>query len=81
MVSLVSAGESNDQPLHQIACANDRFGYELLHRLEVEEKASRGADGEPRNLFTSSFSIGSVLTMVMAGAVGETFPEIKNTLG
>lgn len=63
----------------QIARANDYFGYKLLGHLEENNLFEEDAESE--NLFISPFSVSTVLTMVMAGAKGDTFEEIKNTLG
>lgn len=80
-VNFGTASRASQNRLLQIARANDDFGYQLLHRLEVKEHSNRGANGEPENLLISPFSISTVLTMVMAGAKENTFNEIKSTLG
>ncbi|KAH9397756.1 SERine Proteinase INhibitor [Tyrophagus putrescentiae] len=74
----VSSKASSNGSL-QIARANDYFGYKLLEHLE--ERNFFEEDAESENLFISPFSVSTVLTMVMAGAKGDTFEEIKNTLG
>lgn len=69
------------QNLPDIARANDDFGYQLLHRLEVKERSMRRITGKPMNLLISPFSLGTVLTMAMTGAISDTREEIKRTLG
>ncbi|KAH9408063.1 serpin [Tyrophagus putrescentiae] len=67
-----------------VAQANDDFGLQLLHRLELAEKTERGQKHSlqtPRNLLISPLSLSSVLTMLMAGGRNVTGEEIKNTLG
>ncbi len=66
-----------------VAKANDDFGLQLLHRLELAEKTERGQKHlqTPRSLLISPLSLSSVLTMLMAGGRNVTGEEIKNTLG
>lgn len=65
-----------------VAKANDDFGLQLLHRLELAEKQERGQKHlQPRNIFISPLSVSSVLAMLMAGGRNVTGEEIKNTLG
>ncbi len=80
-VNFGTASRASQNRLLQIARANDDFGYQLLHQLELKERSNRGANGDPENLFISPFSISTVLTMVLAGANEDTFEQIKSTLG
>lgn len=82
----VFADEAPGPALHSlhVAQANDDFGLQLLHRLELAEKTERGQKHSlqtPRNLLISPLSLSSVLTMLMAGGRNVTGEEIKNTLG
>ncbi|XP_017461610.1 PREDICTED: corticosteroid-binding globulin-like, partial [Rhagoletis zephyria] len=78
---VAATSKTTQQNLLKIAAANDDFGYQLLHQLELKERSNRGANGDPENLFISPFSISTVLTMVLAGANEDTFEQIKSTLG
>lgn len=69
------------QNLIDLARANEEFGYQLLHRLELEERNKQISGVQPKNVFISPFSVSTVLAMVMAGGVGDTASEIKKTLG
>lgn len=60
-------------PFSTISTANDAFTIKLLARLEAEKPA--------QNVFTSPFSIGTVLAMLTAGASGQTQEEIRSVLG
>ena len=57
----------------------DKFALDLVQQLESEE-ASKPVEAR-KNVFVTPYSLGSVLVMLMAGAKGETFDEIYNTLG
>lgn len=84
LASLVCADEAPGQAQKAILVgkANDDFGLQLLHRLELAEKTERGQKHlSPRNIFISPLSVSSVLAMLMAGGKNVTGEEIKNTLG
>lgn len=80
VINAINGQELANQNLIDLARANEDFGYQLLHRLEQEELSKQSSGAQPKNLFISPFSIGTVLTMVMAGGVGDTASEIKKTL-
>ena len=80
VINAINGQELANQNLIDLARANEDFGYQLLHRLELEELSKQSSGVQPKNLFISPFSIGTVLTMVMAGGVGDTASEIKKTL-
>lgn len=57
--------------VHQISQANDAFTFKLMQSLEKSSK----------NLFISPFSIGTVLSMALAGSDHATYGRIYDTLG
>ena len=84
LLALISAAaEPSNEQLVKLTRANDEFGLQLLHRLELEDQAKRSAkpDSDPANLFISPFSVSTVMTMLMAGAANKTFDELRSTLG
>lgn len=78
-----SPNPSHSQLLPVLSKAIEDFGLELLHRLESKELDERrektGAD--PKNLFISPLSLSTVLGVVLVGAAGDTYREIKRALG
>ncbi|KAJ6222848.1 hypothetical protein RDWZM_001393 [Blomia tropicalis] len=57
----------------QVAIASDQFDVKLLQEIEKESNGD--------NVFISSFSVNTVLAMLIAGGNGKTYEEIHNTIG
>lgn len=77
-----SPNPSHSQLLPVLSKAIEDFGLELLHRLESKELDQREKTGaDPKNLFISPLSLSTVLGVVLVGAAGDTYREIKRALG
>ncbi len=77
-----SPSPSHSQLLPVLSKAIEDFGLELLHRLESKELDQREKTGaDPKNLFISPLSLSTVLGVVLVGAAGDTYREIKRALG
>jgi len=63
----------------KLTAANDNFGHQLLAALESVEH-EKSADSRS-NVFISSYSVSSVLAILLAGGAEQTYDQIYNTLG
>ncbi|MEN9566016.1 MAG: hypothetical protein RLZZ69_1212 [Cyanobacteriota bacterium] len=61
--------------LNQLVNANNRFGFNLFTRLQLQQKS------QPQNIFISPPSIAIALAMTRNGTAGKTQAEITQTLG
>jgi serine protease inhibitor len=61
--------------LNQLVNANNRFGFNLFTRLQLQQKS------QPENIFISPQSIAIALAMTRNGTVGKTQAQITQTLG
>ena len=59
--------------LLEVSHANDDFDTRLLQEVEAENS--------DQNVFISSFSVSSALTMLMTGGVDATYNEVHDVLG
>ena len=78
------ANEAFDLKCLQIV-NGEKIEKEVDHQQEQWNKTSANSELEllssTENTFISSFSIGSVLSMALAGAGGDTYQALQNLLG
>lgn len=72
------ASNSTNSTLSQ---ANDHLTLALLQNLELGQLKEQNNSVDDQNILLSPFSLGSTLTMLLAGAKNETYAQIFNTLG
>lgn len=59
--------------------SNDHFTVALLQNLELSQQTEYSSPKQ--NILVAPFSLGSTLTMLLAGAMNTTYAQIYDTLG